>query len=108
MRVATPSLASDGAVPAKPNGAPLLLDVPCELVEQIAERAAAIVAEREALAASPWLTVGEAAEYLRCPKSRVYALVSAGRIPHVKDGSRTLFNRGELDAWLRAGGGKRP
>jgi excisionase family DNA binding protein len=55
-----------------------------------------------------WLTVGEAAEYLRCPKSRVYSLVSARRIPFVKDGSRTLFRRSELDAWLRAGGGKRP
>ena len=55
-----------------------------------------------------WLTVGEAAEYLRCPKSRVYSLVSARRIPFVKDGSRTLFRRSELDAWLHAGGGKRP
>jgi excisionase family DNA binding protein len=55
-----------------------------------------------------WLTVGEAAEYLRCPKSRVYSLVSARRIPFVKDGSRTLFRRSELDSWLRAGGGKRP
>jgi excisionase family DNA binding protein len=55
-----------------------------------------------------WLTVGEAAGYLRCPKSRLYSLVSARRIPFVKDGSRTLFRRSELDAWLRAGGGKRP
>jgi excisionase family DNA binding protein len=55
-----------------------------------------------------WLTVTEAAEYLRCPKSRVYSLVSARRIPFVKDGSRTLFRRSELDSWLRAGGGKRP
>lgn len=55
-----------------------------------------------------WLTVGEAAEYLRCPKSRVYSLVSARRIPFVKDGSRTLFRRSELDSWLRVGGGKRP
>ncbi len=55
-----------------------------------------------------WLTVGEAAEYLRCPKSRVYSLVSARRIPFVKDGSRTLFRRSELDSWLCRGGGKRP
>ncbi len=55
-----------------------------------------------------WLTVRETAEYLRCPKSRIYSLVSARRIPFVKDGSRTLFRRSELDAWLRAGGGKRP
>lgn len=96
--------------PVRPDGVglALALDVPGELVEQIAQRAAAIMVEHEAPAASPWLTVGEAAEYLRCPKSRVYSLVSAGRIPFVKDGSRTLFSRGELDAWLHNGGGKRP
>jgi excisionase family DNA binding protein len=93
---------------ARPDGVALALDVPGEVVEQIAQRAAAIVVEHEAPSASPWLTVGEAAEYLRCPKSRVYSLVSARRIPFVKDGSRTLFSRGELDAWLHNGGGKRP
>ncbi len=97
----------EAANPAKPNGVALALDVPPEVVEQIAERAAAII-EHKAPAASPWLTVGEAAEYLRCPKSRVYSLVSARRIPFVKDGSRTLFSRVELDAWLQNGGGKRP
>jgi excisionase family DNA binding protein len=55
-----------------------------------------------------WLSVEEAAEHLRCPTSRIYSLTSAGRIPFVKDGSRTLFRRSELDVWLRAGGGKRP
>ena len=40
-----------------------------------------------------WLTVAEAAEYLRCPKSRVYSLVSAKRIPFAKDYvmSKVLF-----------------
>ncbi len=107
MTPTVPPLRSE-PIPAKPNGGALLLDVPREMVEQIAERVVEIMAEHEALAASPWLTVTETADYLRCPTSRVYALTSAGRIPHVKDGSRTLFNRGELDAWLRAGGGKRP
>jgi excisionase family DNA binding protein len=54
------------------------------------------------------LSVGEAADYLRCPKSRLYSLVSAKRIPFVKDGSRTLFRRSALDCWLEAGGGRRP
>ncbi len=96
--------------PVRPDGVALALalDVPGEVVERIAQRAAAIVVEHEAPGASPWLTVGEAAEYLRCPKSRLYSLVSAGRIPFVKDGSRTLFSRGELDTWLHNGGGKRP
>jgi excisionase family DNA binding protein len=58
--------------------------------------------------ADGWLAVGEAAAYLRCPTSRIYSLVSAGRIPFEKDGSRTLFRRSALDAWVRAGGGRRP
>jgi excisionase family DNA binding protein len=58
--------------------------------------------------AQRWLDVGGAADYLRCPRSRVYALVSAGRIPVHRDGSRLLFDRPELDEWVRAGGAKRP
>jgi excisionase family DNA binding protein len=57
---------------------------------------------------SPWLDVEQAALHLACPKSRVYALVSARRIPHHRDGSRLLFNRPELDEWVRNGGAKRP
>lgn len=57
---------------------------------------------------APWIDVGAAAEYLACPRSRIYALVSARRIPHHKDGSRVLFRREELDDWIRNGGGKRP
>jgi excisionase family DNA binding protein len=48
------------------------------------------------------------AEHLSCGRSRVYALVSAGRIPYRKDGSRLLFRRSELDGWLAGGGGVRP
>ena len=55
-----------------------------------------------------WLSVQSAADHLACPKSRLYALVSARRIPFHKDGSRTLFDRRELDEWVRAGGATRP
>ena len=55
-----------------------------------------------------WLDVGGAAKHLACPRSRIYALVSAHRIPHHKDGSRLLFRREELDEWVRSGGGRRP
>lgn len=71
------------------------------LAERLAPRLAVPVADQ-------WLTVTEAAEYLRCPKSRLYSLVSARRVPFSKDGSRTLFRRSELDAWVRNGGGRRP
>jgi excisionase family DNA binding protein len=81
-----------------------------DLIEFVAERAAELVAERLATvdAAEGWIGVEEAAVYLACPKSRVYALVSAGRIPYCKDGSRTLFKRSELDLWVQGGGARRP
>jgi hypothetical protein len=48
------------------------------------------------------------AEYIDAPRSRVYALSSAGRIPVEHDGSNLMGHRSELDAWVRKGGGKRP
>lgn len=75
-----------------------------EQIDEIARRAA----ELQPAKGDSWLTPVEAAKYLRCPKSRIYSLCSAGRIPHVKDGSRTLLRQSELDTWLRAGGGIRP
>ena len=36
------------------------------------------------------------------------AVRAAGRIPHYKDGSRLLFDRGELQEYVRNGGSKRP
>jgi hypothetical protein len=66
------------------------------------------------LAAGPsaedgWLRGAERiAAYIDCPVSRVYALASAGRIPIERDGSALVARRGELDGWVREGGGKRP
>lgn len=85
----------------------LTLNLPPEVFEQIAARAAELVASRPA-EADGFLDVDGAAEYLACPKSRIYALVSSGRIPHHKDGSRTLFDRAELREFVRNGGAKRP
>lgn len=89
----------------------LEIALPAEVLDQLAERAAAIVIEQlqeQAAAPSPWMDVAAAAEYIAAPVSRIYALVSADRIPHHRDGSRLLFHRDELDAWIRDGGGKRP
>ena len=76
----------------------------------MADRLAPITASRFRgdESAAPWLDVEGAAEHLACPCSRIYALVSARRIPHHKDGSRLLFRAEELDEWVRTGGGKRP
>ena len=88
----------------------MTLSVPPELVEEIAQRAAAIALERlrvEAETAPRLLTVPEAAEYLRAKPQRVYDLLSDGRLTRKKDGSRVLVDRQELDRYLagnRSGG----
>lgn len=92
----------------QPNGA-VTLTLPPEMVELVAVRAAQLVAEQlEATRPEPWMTVEQAAEHIAAPRSRIYALVSAGRIPHRKDGSRLLFRASELDQWINDGGAVRP
>lgn len=81
---------------------PLAIELPPELVDAIAERAAQLVAERQAAALEPWWSVEQAAEYLACKPKRVYDLCSQRRVPFVKDGSRTLLRREDLDAYLEA------
>jgi excisionase family DNA binding protein len=48
----------------------------------------------------PLLTADEVAALLRVPRSTVYELTRTRRLPHVKVGRRTLFVRGDLDAWV--------
>lgn len=75
-----------------------------EELERVARRAAELVREELAVPApvpaSPFLTVAEAAEYVRAKPQRIYDLLSQGRLSRVKDGSRTLVSRVELDAHL--------
>lgn len=82
-------------------------EIPPEVAEAIALRAAQLV-ESRVDEVGPWLTASEAADYLRCPVSRINAFTSARRIPVHRDGSRLLFGRNELDLWIEQGGGKRP
>jgi excisionase family DNA binding protein len=88
----------------------LQIALPPELLDEIAQRAAELLAERldVALSGDGYLDVAGAAEFLACPKSRIYALVSTGRIPHAKDGIRLLFDRAELRRFVAKGGAKRP
>ena len=86
----------------------LVLYVSDDLVETIAKRAAALLADREP-GEDGWLRGAKRiAAYLDCPASRVYALASAGRIPVHHDGSALIARRSELDRWLLEGGGLRP
>jgi excisionase family DNA binding protein len=57
---------------------------------------------------SPWLSADEAAEYLRCPTSRVRKLTMTNEIPCERDGRRVLFHRDALDEYIRAGGAISP
>jgi excisionase family DNA binding protein len=82
-----------------------------ELIALIAARAAEVVVAQRPPESEPWIGVDEAAAHLACPKSRIYRLVSrakggrlANPIPHEKDGSRLLFRRSDLDAWVARGG----
>ena len=48
-----------------------------------------------------WLTVPEAAEELRIPRSRCYELIQRGELPAVRIGERSLrVNRRELEKFL--------
>lgn len=84
----------------------LALTVPPELVEAIAMRVADELDRRGRLAgtitATPWLTIDEAADYLRCAKQRLYDLASSGELTPHKDGRRSLYRREQLDAHLEA------
>jgi excisionase family DNA binding protein len=73
------------------------LELPSELVEAIALRAAELAAAKLREERSPWLTRREAAAYLRLPVSR---LEKDRRLPCHKDGGRVLYHRGELDAYF--------
>jgi len=86
----------------------LSVDIGDDLVERIAERAAALVAGRQETTGDGWLRgADKIAAYIDSPRSRVYGLVSARRIPVHHDGSALVARRSELDAWLLNGGGRR-
>ncbi len=88
-----------------------LIDGDENALARLAERLAPLLAERLVQPASEdgWLRGAEQiAGYFGSPRSRVYALASAGRIPVQRDGSTLVARRSELDSWLRCGGGKRP
>ena len=48
-----------------------------------------------------WLTVPEAAEELRIPRTRCYELIQRGELPAVRIGERSIrVNRRELELFL--------
>jgi excisionase family DNA binding protein len=93
----------------RPTADSLILSLPAELVEQIAERAAELVLERiEATPPSRWMTVEETAEYMRCTRQHVYDLRSDGRLGRYGEHGHALVDRREVDAYLDKSGGRYP
>lgn len=51
---------------------------------------------------SPYMNSREAMTYLRLTsKSSLYYLINDQRLPHLRRGGRLLFDRRDIDAWLR-------
>ena len=48
-----------------------------------------------------FLDVQLLADYIHVSKSLIYQMVSKNKIPHIKVGSRTIFDRAHIDQWLR-------
>jgi hypothetical protein len=87
--------------------APLRVEVPDELLEAIAYRAAELV--RAELAPPEWLTLDEAAKRFRTTAGALRWRAQQGRLPGaVKDGGRWLVNALELDQALAAASLPRP
>lgn len=74
-----------------------------DTLRALAAEVATLLEGKQASEPEPWVDVRAAAEHLACKPRRVYDLVSQGRIPHVKDGTRLLFRRSELDLSLSQG-----
>ncbi len=83
----------------------LKVAVPRELLDAIARRAAELAANDQADEPEPFIGV-KAAQHLACRPHRIYDLVHRRAIPFYKDGSRLLFRRSELDAWITSDGSR--
>jgi len=67
--------------------------------QALTELAAALRALDSAIAAaSPLMSIPEAADHLRCRRQRIDDLLSARRLTRYKDGRRTLVLRAEVEA----------
>ena len=51
-----------------------------------------------------FLDVQELTDYIHMSESYVYKMVSKNSIPHIKLGTRTLFERNQIDTWVINGG----
>jgi DNA repair protein RadD len=52
--------------------------------------------------AEEWMTIEETARYLQLGKTALYDLAREGTVPSSKVGSKWLFSKKDLDAWVRS------
>jgi len=76
------------------------VDVSESLIEVIAARAAQLVEHNREAEVAPWVDVEGIAKHLNCSTHRIYRRVTAGELPHRRDGKRLLFRKSEVDAAL--------
>jgi len=80
----------------------LSLQLTAEQLEALAQRTAELVmAQLRQPAPSPFLSIEEAADFLRTRRQRVDDLLSQGLLTRVKEGHRTLVARTDLEAYVR-------
>jgi hypothetical protein len=87
------------------TGFRVVVELPDEVVEAIARRAAAIAVERSRQRAepepvSPFMTVAEAAGFIRAKPQRIYDLFSDGRVTRFGSDHARLVSRAELVAFV--------
>jgi len=51
---------------------------------------------------SPYMTVKDLADYLRCHQSTVYRLLKRGKLPAFRIGSDWRFRKDAVDEWVSA------
>jgi excisionase family DNA binding protein len=54
------------------------------------------------MANEEWMTIEETARYLQLGKTALYDLAREGTVPSSKVGSKWLFSKRDLDAWVRS------
>lgn len=81
----------------------LLADLAAE-VSELRDRVAHLEHEREAAEGSPWLSIAEAANYLRCSERKVHHLIAGRGVRSSTVGRRRLLHRDDLDGFMTGGG----
>ena len=74
------------------------------LADRLADKLVVRCAPPCALTATPWMGAQAAADYIGCSLSRVRKLTMLGDLPTHRDGTRVLYRRDDLDAYIRSGG----